>query len=81
MEMAEKEDIRIEKLGFPFETENPFLFCAHHKDRYPKGERDLGPAVTLSGRNLGNDFIIKKRISDVSRPADPGIPKTSPPGI
>ncbi|MCF6460896.1 pirin [Clostridium sp. Cult3] len=43
-----------------FETENPFLFCAHHKDAYPKGNDELGPpASALLGRNIGNDFEIK----------------------
>jgi len=72
--MAEKEAIHIEKLGFPFETENPFLVCAHHKDRYPKGERDLGPAVSLSGRNLGNDFIIKNGFRMYHGQRVPGFP-------
>ncbi len=73
--MREKEDFRIEKLGFPFETENPFLFCAHHKDQYPKGERDLGPAVSLSGRNLGDDFVIKNGFRMYHGQRVPGFPK------
>lgn len=52
--------VKIEKLDFMFETENPFLFCAHHKDAYPKGNDELGPpASALLGRNIGNDFEIK----------------------
>ena len=52
--------IKIEKLDFMFGVEDPFLFCAHHKDYYPKGNEDLGPPVSsLAGRNIGNDFEIK----------------------
>jgi len=52
--------VKIEKLDFMFGTENPFLFCAHHKDAYPKGNDELGPpASALLGRNIGNDFEIK----------------------
>lgn len=73
--MREKEDFRIVQLGFPFETENPFLFCAHHKDMYPKGERDLGPAVSLSGRNLGDDFVMKNGFRMYHGQRVPGFPK------
>ncbi|NDL68261.1 pirin family protein [Anaerotalea alkaliphila] len=50
---------KVTKLGFLWETENPFLFCAHHKDRYPKGNGEQGPAASLAGRNLGNDFTLR----------------------
>jgi len=38
---------------------DPFLFCAHHLDYYPKGNNDMGPAASLSGRDIGQDFTIK----------------------
>ena len=37
-------------------TQDPFLFCAYHYDRYPKGNEEMGPAEPLAGRALGNDF-------------------------
>ena len=46
-------------LGFPWETQDPFLFCVYHADAYPKGDTEYGPAVSLEGRSLGNDFILK----------------------
>ncbi|WP_298479875.1 pirin family protein [uncultured Maribacter sp.] len=46
-------------LGFPWQTQDPFLFCAYHYDLYPKGNEEMGPAESLEGRNLGNDFTIK----------------------
>lgn len=49
----------IKPLGFPWETKDPFLFCAHHRDEYPKGNEIMGPAVPLDGRNIGQDFTIK----------------------
>jgi quercetin 2,3-dioxygenase len=48
--------LRIKPLGFPWETQDPFLFCVHHDDRYPKGNERLGPAASLAGRDLGQDF-------------------------
>jgi redox-sensitive bicupin YhaK (pirin superfamily) len=49
----------ISPLGFQWETNNPFLFCVHHKDNYPPGNEEMGPNASLSGRNIGNDFTLK----------------------
>jgi redox-sensitive bicupin YhaK (pirin superfamily) len=49
----------IKPLGFTWETSDPFLFCVHHLDYYPKGNDHLGPAVSLEGRNLGQDFTTR----------------------
>lgn len=49
----------IRPLGFPWETQDPFLFCAHHADAYPRGNDELGPAASLEGRDIGQDFTIK----------------------
>ena len=43
-------------LGFPWKTADPFLFCVHHDDQYPAGNAQLGPAASLAGRDLGQDF-------------------------
>jgi len=43
-------------LGFPWPTVDPFLFCVHHLDRYPAGNEVLGPAASLAGRRIGQDF-------------------------
>ena len=43
-------------LGFQCQTVDPFLFCVHHLDEYPAGNHELGPAASLAGRLLGQDF-------------------------
>lgn len=51
---------QIKPLGFPWQTQDPFLFCAYHKDDYPSGNDNMGPNLEeLNGRNIGNDFVIK----------------------
>ena len=50
---------RIKPLGFPWETIDPFLFCVYHKDDFPKGNEQMGPAAYLAGRMIGQDFTIK----------------------
>jgi len=57
--MVQKSILKIKPLGFPWETLDPFIFCVHHRDEYPKGNEEMGPAVSLEGRNIGQDFTIK----------------------
>ena len=40
----------------PWPTRDPFLFCVHHLDLYPKGNAECGPQASLAGRQLGQDF-------------------------
>ncbi len=51
--------INIQPMGFQWPTIDPFLFCVHHYDHYPPGNEVMGPAASLSGRNLGQDFTLK----------------------
>ncbi|KAA3615792.1 MAG: pirin family protein [Calditrichaeota bacterium] len=57
--MSNKIIKNIKPLGMQWETLDPFLFCAHHLDLYPAGNDQLGPAVPLDGRNIGQDFAGK----------------------
>lgn len=52
--------IKIKPLGFQWETADPFLFCVHHDDKFPKGNDQMGPdPALLKGRAIGQDFILK----------------------
>lgn len=51
--------VRVTPLGSRWQTEDPFLFCVHHIDNYPKGNDRLGPAASLAGRDIGQDFAGK----------------------
>jgi redox-sensitive bicupin YhaK (pirin superfamily) len=47
------------RLGAQWPTVDPFLFCAHHDDAYPRGNAALGPDASLDGRDIGMDFAGK----------------------
>ena len=51
--------LRVEPLGMPWKALDPFLFCVHHDDRYPKANAKMGPEAPLDGRELGQDFAGK----------------------
>ena len=59
--MSNDQDVvkTVKTLGFPWETQDPFLFCVYHADTYPMGNEEFGPDASLAGRNIGNDFVIK----------------------
>lgn len=67
--------LKVEEIGLHFNTENPFLFCANHKDNYPKGNDDYGVSKDkLKGRSIGNDFSIKDGWSMYHGSVVPGFP-------
>lgn len=47
---------RVVELGKPWRGVGPFLFASRHVDKYPRGNAQGGPASSLEGRSLGNDF-------------------------
>ncbi|HZA49902.1 MAG TPA: pirin family protein, partial [Myxococcaceae bacterium] len=51
--------IRVEPLSSPWRTLDPFLACIHHEDHYPPANDRMGPAASLEGRELGQDFAGK----------------------
>lgn len=48
--------VAVDPLGARWQTIDPFLFCVHHDDAYPAGNPNMGPAASLAGRTMGNDF-------------------------
>lgn len=64
----------LEKLSFPWQTQDPFLFCAYHNDRFPKGNGHLGPDASLAGRQIGSDFSGKDGWSMYHGQSIPGFP-------
>jgi hypothetical protein len=67
--------IDIKPLGFPWQTKDPFLICVHHVDLYPKGNERLGPAASLAGRNIGQDFAGKDGWRMYHGDVVPGFPQ------
>lgn len=63
-----------QKLGPQWTMESPFIFCAHHQDRYPKANANMGPDVPLTGRNIGSDFSGKDGFSMYHGEKVPGFP-------
>ena len=73
--MAKKPILGISTLGAPpWPTIDPFLFCVHHNDAYPRGNAHLGPDASLAGRNLGQDFGGKDGWSMYHGQEVPGFP-------
>jgi redox-sensitive bicupin YhaK (pirin superfamily) len=48
--------IQTSPLGSRWQTADPFLFCVHHIDHYPRGNDRLGPDAPLTGHDIGQDF-------------------------
>lgn len=71
---SKKNIISIRALGFQWETADPFLFCVHHEDNYPKGNEKMGPVTALDGRYLGQDFIVKDGFRMYHGMEVPGFP-------
>jgi redox-sensitive bicupin YhaK (pirin superfamily) len=67
--------LAVTPLGLPWETSDPFLFCMYHKDAYPRGNDRLGPAASLSGRNIGQDFEGRDGWSMYHGSSVPGFPQ------
>ena len=59
----------------PWQTFDPFLFCVYHQDAFPAGNDKLGPAASLSGRNIGMDFEGKDGWRMYHGSVVPGFPQ------
>ena len=61
-------------LGFPWATLDPFLFCVHHDDAYPRANALMGPDASLAGRDIGQDFSRQDGWSMYHGSTVPGFP-------
>ncbi|HET9956084.1 MAG TPA: pirin family protein [Polyangiaceae bacterium] len=73
--MTKSSLLSVVPLGFPWATLDPFLFCVHHDDHYPRGNEKLGPDASLAGRRLGQDFEIKDGFRMYHGREVPGFPQ------
>jgi quercetin 2,3-dioxygenase len=65
----------MKRMGFQWETADPFLFCVHHEDAFPKGNSVMGPDPGhFKGRSMGDDFIIKDGFRMYHGKTVPGFP-------
>jgi redox-sensitive bicupin YhaK (pirin superfamily) len=67
--------IHVAPLGQRWQTQDPFLFCVHHLDRYPAGNERFGPNASLTGRNIGQDFEGKDGWNMYHGDVVPGFPQ------
>ncbi|HEX6999894.1 MAG TPA: pirin family protein [Gammaproteobacteria bacterium] len=67
--------LSAQPLAFPWPGTDPFLFCAYHNDRYPAGNERLGPAASLAGRHIGQDFEGKDGWRMYHGAVVPGFPR------
>jgi redox-sensitive bicupin YhaK (pirin superfamily) len=67
--------LNVKPLGFPWPTRDPFLACVHHVDLYPRGNDRLGPAASLAGRDIGQDFAGKDGWRMYHGDVVPGFPQ------
>jgi quercetin 2,3-dioxygenase len=74
--MNPKTVFNIRRLGFQWDTVDPFLFCVHHEDFFPKGNGKLGPeSALLKGRDMGQDFTVKDGFRMYHGDTIPGFPE------
>ena len=67
--------LAVKPLAFVWDTADPFLFCVHHDDAYPEGNEQMGPARSLAGRNIGQDFEGKDGWRMYHGEVVPGFPQ------
>lgn len=66
--------IQVNRIAAQIAAESPFIACMHHDDHFPKGNVNMGPANSLAGRQLGQDFSGKDGYSMYHGEIVPGFP-------
>lgn len=67
--------LSINPLGFPWKTQDPFIFCAYHRDEFPAGNERMGlDEFHKKGRSIGQDFTIKDGFRFYHGSTMPGFP-------
>jgi redox-sensitive bicupin YhaK (pirin superfamily) len=62
-------------IDFQWPTQEPFLFCVHHLDCYPAGNKNLGlDKKYFRGRDMGQDFELKDGFRIYHGEEIPGFP-------
>lgn len=61
-------------LDFQWKVFEPFIFCVHHYDKYPAGNKNFGPKGSLEGRQIGSDFHPKDGFRMYHGEVVPGFP-------
>jgi len=74
MSMSDNKILNVQRLGFQWEAEDPFLVTMYHDDAYPAGNDQQGPAASLAGRNLGEDFTKRDGYRMYHGTTVPGFP-------
>ena len=72
--MSDNPILQTQPLGFLWKTADPFLMCGRLDDAYPRGNGAFGPAASLAGRNIGQDFAGKDGWNMYHGEAVPGFP-------
>ncbi|QQE80064.1 pirin family protein [Alicyclobacillus sp. SO9] len=72
--MSDNKILKIQNMDFPWTTEDPFLMTVHHQDAYPRGNEVQGPATSLDGRNLGQDYTLQDGFRMYHGSKVPGFP-------
>ena len=66
----------IQPLGFQWPARDPFLFCVHHQDHYPKGNENMGlDDEDMRGRQIGQDFVMRDGFRMYHGYPIPGFPQ------
>lgn len=73
--MEDKTISKIQPMKLHLPVLDPFLFCAHHLDFYPGGNEKMGPAASLAGRDLGQDFTPRDGWRMYHGTTVPGFPE------